>query len=142
MSLERASLIARMAHAGQMYGTETYFAGHIIEVAYNTAFDAKSEPWYSEVAYLHDTLEDTELTPYDLETLGFDKRVIDAVEILTRPVSGLNYQDYIDSVIASGNKAAMVVKRADLKTNLAADGKPSLKPRYEKALKKINEALK
>lgn len=140
-NLDKAAVVARLAHAGQTYGTESYFMGHIIEVVFKTVFDQQSEPYYGEVAYLHDTLEDTQLEVDDLQALGFDQRVIDAVVILTRPKTGVTYSEYIDSVIATGNKAAMVVKRADLQTNLAADGKPSLKPRYEAALAKINEAL-
>lgn len=141
MSLDKAAVISRLAHAGQTYGTDSYFMGHIIEVVYNTVFDQQGEMWYGEVAYLHDTLEDTELTLEDLHALGVDQRVIDAVAILTRPKTGMSYSEYIDSVIASGDKAALIVKRADIKANLAADGKPSLKPRYEAALAKINEAL-
>ena len=65
-------------------------------------------------ALLHDTVEDTEITPEALAEMGFPKEVTDAVRLLTRPPE-TPYMDYIRTLRA--DPIARAVKRADLKHN-------------------------
>lgn len=77
----RADEIAEAAHAGQMYGDRPYIV-HPREVA-----DLATELGYpAEVVaacLLHDTLEDTDLTPHDLSQEGIPLVVISGVVAVT-----------------------------------------------------------
>ena len=66
------------------------------------------------VAYLHDVIEDTELTLEDLCEYGFSEEVLKAVDVITKK-KGQDYQTYLNSV--KENKLARVVKLADLHHN-------------------------
>ena len=66
------------------------------------------------VAYLHDVIEDTELTLEDLNKYDFSKEVLEAVDIITKK-RGEDYQSYLNSV--KKNKLARAVKLADLRHN-------------------------
>lgn len=66
------------------------------------------------VAYLHDVIEDTELTLEDLREYGFSEEVLKAVDVITKK-KGQDYQTYLNSV--KENKLARVVKLADLGHN-------------------------
>lgn len=67
-----------------------------------------------QIAVLHDTVEDTEVTIESLREQGFSERVLAGVEALTkRPGEG--YMDFI--IRCSGNKDAILVKLEDLRDN-------------------------
>ena len=94
------------------------------------------------VAYLHDVIEDTELTLEDLGEYGFSKEVIEAVDIITKK-RGEDYQSYLNSV--KKNKLARVVKLADLRhnsdlTRLAKVTEKDIKrkEKYQKAIDFLN----
>ena len=84
-------------------------------------------------AWLHDILEDTNLTAHDLRAIGFDTQTVQLVENLTRR-SGEPYKAYIDRVAQAGADT-VAVKRADLEDHLhngwSLPG--SLRQRYERA---------
>ena len=69
------------------------------------------------VGVLHDVLEDTDITEQEL-LRRFPMKIdeIEALELLTRK-DGISYDDYITSIIESGNKIAMAVKLDDLMHN-------------------------
>ena len=87
-----------------------------------------------DVAYLHDLLEDTELTADDIKNV----EVREAVVILTRKTDE-PYFEYIQRIIDSDNEYAYFVKLADISDHLLQIEtlKPSLKDRYEKALRML-----
>lgn len=89
-------------------------------------------------ALLHDLVEDTPLTIYDLKSWGFDNKIIQAVEILTHHKK-LRYQDYIIDIKYCGNYLARVVKLADLKHNVDTGRIPRMSPAM---LMKRNQYLK
>lgn len=68
------------------------------------------------VGFLHDTVEDTDMTTGELLKLGVDKDVVECVKILTH-ADGMTYEDYVASIINSGNKTAITVKHNDLMHN-------------------------
>lgn len=100
------------------------------------------------VGLLHDLIEDTDITYNDLLEVGFTKNIIDAVELLTKKEE---YDKYIDRIINSNNKIALMVKKVDLENNmdLSRIKKPTIKdydrlnnkykPQYKKIVKKIKE---
>lgn len=59
------------------------------------------------IGWLHDILEDTKVT-----IDHYPAEVIEAVQLLTRPKK-MPYPEYIDRLIASGNRRAIMVKLAD-----------------------------
>lgn len=89
------------------------------------------------VALLHDILEDTATAPEEIQ----DLEVREAVEILTRKLDE-TYLEYIRRIAESGNEAAYIVKLCDLTDHLLQTKtlSPSLKSRYEKAMKILLDA--
>lgn len=87
-----------------------------------TNFTDRDEPEqlsYVLVGLLHDVLEDTTVTLEEL--LSFIKLTdseIEALKLLTRD-NETAYDEYIDHIIDSNNKIAMMVKMADLYHNSA-----------------------
>ena len=106
---ERAYEIAKKAHLGQVDKAGEDYIKHPEKVASFVETDEEKA-----VAYLHDVIEDTELTLEDLYEYGFSKEVIEAVDIITKK-KGENYQSYLNSV--KKNELARVVKLADLRHN-------------------------
>jgi (p)ppGpp synthase/HD superfamily hydrolase len=99
-------------------------------------FEELSPEWV--VGLFHDILEDTNCKDWDLfmflAEYGFYKEFLEIAK-LTRK-NHQTYAEYID-IIKNGDSIAKNVKIADLKHNLSRTEtlKPSLKKRYEKALR-------
>ena len=106
---EKAYEIAKKAHLGQVDKAGEDYIKHPEKVASFVKTDEEKT-----VAYLHDVIEDTELTLEDLYECGFSKEVIEAVDIITKK-RGEDYQSYLNSV--KKNKLARAVKLADLRHN-------------------------
>ena len=106
---EKAYEIAKRAHLGQVDKAGEDYIKHPEKVASFVKSDEEKA-----VAYLHDVIEDTELTLEDLHEYEFSKEVIEAVDIITKK-KGEDYQSYLNSV--KKNKLARAVKLADLRHN-------------------------
>ena len=104
---EKAYEIAKRAHLGQVDKAGQDYIKHPEKVASFVETDEEKA-----VAYLHDVIEDTELTLEDLHEYEFSKEVIEAVDIITKK-KGEDYQSYLNSV--KKNKLARAVKLADLR---------------------------
>lgn len=74
----------------------------------------QNDPELMQIAILHDVIEDSDYTINDLMTLGFSKRVISALVLLTHRQE-VPYEDYIRAI--ASNKDAVAVKLSDLKDN-------------------------
>lgn len=124
--VDNARQLATAEHAGQFRrdGVTPYIA-HPAAVAASL-----TEPKAQAVAWLHDILEDCDVT-VTLLRLAFPGDVVDAVMTLTkRP--GQDYQDYICQILL--NPLARQVKIADIKHNLSCDPTDSQCKRYAAAL--------
>ena len=138
--IEKAIQIGLTAHHGQIdRGGEPYIL-HPMRVM----LEQKTEIGKI-CGILHDVVEDTDVTFYELRTAGFSEEVIEALVALTK-LDGEDYETYIGRVVS--NKIAMRVKLADLLDNMdlsrlntkeAADFERLKK--YEKAKDIILEAL-
>ena len=106
---EKAYEIAKKAHLGQIDKAGEDYIKHPEKVASFVNSDEEKA-----VAYLHDVIEDTELTLEDLREYGFSEEVLEAVDVITKK-KGQDYQTYLNSV--KENKLARVVKLADLRHN-------------------------
>jgi hypothetical protein len=87
------------------------------------------------VAWLHDVVEDSKVTPLDLYDMGFSWAVVEAVKVLSRkPFPEETYADYIGRVKAFGG-LALTVKLLDIEDHLAQDATltDKLRTRYLKA---------
>ena len=106
---EKAYEIAKKAHLGQVDKAGEDYIKHPEKVASFVKTDEEKA-----VAYLHDVIEDTELTLEDLNKYDFSKEALEAVDIITKK-RGEDYQSYLNSV--KKNKLARAVKLADLRHN-------------------------
>ena len=108
--LETAKLLSQKAHNNQVdkAGVD-YFTGHI-----QTVVDSVHSYKEKIVAYLHDIVEDTDVT-IDRIYEEFGEEIGGAVEAITKP-GKLDYTKYIEGIKA--NELARAVKIADLKHNM------------------------
>ena len=141
LNVEQTRILVRLAHKGQTYGNglpyaayhleevATYASHHLLEYFSEFACYAKCsslqvknwekfEQLVETVALLHDTLEDTDVTVFDLFELEYPEIVVNAVNMLTHDKSE-NYDDYVRRVANSDNLLAIIVKYADNNANSA-----------------------
>lgn len=140
--------LALKAHDGQLYGKVPYMA-HLIEVdalvvkAYaNTT--KSNEPFSKEpgdeidclraIAFLHDIIEDTEVTESDLALSGVIPSVVRAVQLLTK-TKEVPYELYIKAICT--NEFARKVKLCDTAANLMNSIKEGNTYRINKYSKQI-----
>lgn len=83
------------------------------------------------VGFLHDTIEDTDMTYDKLLALGVRENIAKSVQILTHK-EGVPYFDYIQSIIDSKDMVAIQVKINDLHHNLSRAKKYGFQKQYEK----------
>ena len=132
MEMLLAARIARAAHASQEYNGADYFEAHVEKVADRVAKSGHCTSQALAVAYLHDVLEDTPITVFDLREAGMSEEVVVAVEAMTR-LPGEIYIEYVQR--AAQNPLAAIVKKADLLENLSNSAADSTRAkRYTKAL--------
>ena len=149
--VERAKALAKESHEGLTDKHGYPYFEHLERVAvlvtrFATAVESvtPSGPESSEIdlyvaaAYLHDIIEDTEVTEGDLRIEFRHDELIEVVKILTRG-EGVVYSDYIMSIKKSTGKIgeiARVVKLADLFDHLMGPYPcpESLVSRYEKSI--------
>lgn len=131
--LKKAEEIATVAHEGQFDRCGVEYINHPRTVA-----SYVDDPKEKIIAWLHDTIEDTDVTEADLRPV-FGDEITDIVLILTK-YPGDEYFDYIGRVMK--NDTAINVKLADLTHNMRPDRikNPTQKDleRFEKYKKAYN----
>ncbi|MGM9871031.1 MAG: GTP pyrophosphokinase [Muribaculaceae bacterium] len=108
--LDKAALICVTKHAGQRDKMGCAYFQHPMRVAMRCRTDEEKI-----VALLHDTIEDTDVTPEYLIAEGFPQTVVDGILSVTKRV-GESYEDFV--VRAKQNPLGRVVKLHDLEDNL------------------------
>lgn len=151
---QAARIVARLAHRGQKYGHRDYFTFHIEGV--RTILSACEGATYQHaiVAYLHDVLEDTDLTAYELEAIGFSSETIRSVIAMTRGHGAHESETYAEYIMRLClDPVAPLVKHCDLTFNAnqcrvdidsGAGGASQLRSRltrYKRALKTVEMVL-
>ncbi|MCH7378364.1 MULTISPECIES: HD domain-containing protein [Acinetobacter] len=116
-TLEQAIAFAAKQHSGQVDKANAPYILHPLRVMLNVpSMDHKI------IAVLHDVLEDTETSIEDLQALGFQAHIIDAIVALTK-------QDGESRIEAAQrtvqNPLARVVKLADITDNMDLSRIPS-----------------
>lgn len=103
--------IACDKHSGQIDKANKPYIYHIVQVGKNIS---KKEDKYLAVAYLHDVLEDTNLTKENLLE-KFPVEVVEAVQAITKK-DNEPYNEYLERV--KNNPIALIVKISDLTHNI------------------------
>lgn len=110
-SVEDIVRIAVEAHDGQKDLEGNPAILHVLEVGLMGENELEQK-----VGFLHDVVEDTDLSIEDLRRMGVEEDVLEAVDILTHR-EGVSYEEYVQNILISGNKAAIQVKVNDLEQN-------------------------
>lgn len=121
--LQKAEEIARQAHLGQHRWNGDPYISHPQRLA--TLF---TTPTLCSIAWLHDVIEDTDVSLRDLENYGIPGPVLSAVKAITKR-DGEDYIDYIMRVAKEPN--ARKVKIKDIEDNMT-DHPKCTKQRREK----------
>ncbi len=108
--LEKAALLCLTKHKGQTDKVGKAYFLHPMRVAMACATDEERI-----VAMLHDTVEDTDVTPEYLLTAGFPQYIVEAILSLTKR-EGETYDDFIKR--CSLNPIGRQVKLRDLEDNM------------------------
>ena len=132
--LERAVRVATEAHQGQLDKGGKPYIEHPMHVAEQMQTDDEKI-----VALLHDVVEDTDVTIYDLMEQSFGIQIIEAIKCLIKD-DGETYDAYIARVKA--NDLARAVKIADIKHNMDLSRLHSISEEDLQRVKKYEEALK
>ena len=130
MTIEEALQIALDAHKGQKDLDGKPAILHPIAVGIMGGNDAEIK-----AGFLHDVVEDSDLTLDDLRRKGVDEEVLAALELLTHDKT-TDYFEYVHRIVRSGNCTAIHTKINDLKHNLDRGRKS-----YKKA-KELNDTEK
>ena len=129
--LKKAEEIATAAHKGQYDRCGVEYINHPRTVA-----SYVDEPKLKIIAWLHDTIEDTDITEADLRPV-FGDEITDAVVTLTK-ADDEDYFDYIEKV--RKNPLAIKVKLADLTHNMKPDRIKNPTDRDYRRLEKYKKA--
>ena len=128
-----AKEIAVKAHAGQVDKAGKPYIEHPAHVA--AAVEGEKA---KAVAWLHDVVEDTDLTFEDLSAAGVDDEVIEALRLLTHE-EGVPYMDYVAEI--KTNELARTVKLADLAYNSDLSRLPKVTEKDLKRAEKYRRAI-
>lgn len=121
-SLSEARRVAQVSHAGQVDKAGKPYFEHVETVSRTVGDLVSGWHWLPDdfsakariVGYLHDVIEDTDITVGDLWKYKIPTDCILAIEAITK-VEGESYQDYLMKVKRC--KLASVVKLADMTHN-------------------------
>lgn len=109
-TLENAITLAVQKHAGQLDKGDQPYILHPLRVMLQL-----QQPDQQIVAVLHDILEDTNTTVQDLQNLGFQTHIIQAIQALTK----LPHETRVQAAMRTAqNRLACAVKIADVKDNM------------------------
>ena len=156
--LELAETLSAYLHEDQFYGNYDYYEAHIIDVVNRVILKVqhlskKEQEDHMIVAYLHDVLEDSDLT-YDTIDDLFGTAIAEAVKKLSHTYNYVGsygiiyrtdpilYAKYIEAI--KTNPMTLTVKICDTESNLAAsirDGKQKRIDKYTKQLELLTSDL-
>lgn len=130
--IEKARRVAEQAHRGQTRRNGDPYITHPVRIAQSFRGMSIGEVEDEQVvSYLHDVVEDTEITLGQLEEFGFSGEQVEAVDSVTKR-EGESYLDFV--LRAKANPVGRQVKEADIKDNLS-DNLRAGDPLLDKALK-------
>ena len=131
----KAMELCYRAHAGQVDKSGMPYVFHPIHLA-----EQMDDEVSTVVALLHDVVEDTNITFGELEEMGFQPEVLEALRLLTHD-KAVAYEDYVQAL--SVNPVARKVKMADLQHNMDVTRRfddpnvSKLNPKYVAAMRML-----
>ena len=114
-TIDRAIMIASIAHAGQKDKADKPYILHPLRVMLTVASDKNATDEQKIVAVLHDVIEDTYVQEQQLRENGFSEDIINAIKSVTK-IKGESRMDAAKRTKL--NAIGRVVKLADLKDNM------------------------
>lgn len=134
--IDIALQIATKAHAGQLDRDGYPVILHPITVGMMGHTDEERM-----AGFLHDVVEDTDYTFEDLLRAGIPAGVVNALRLLTHG-RDVDYFEYVQAIIDSGNPIALQVKYNDLQHNYArGKAHPDLQAKHGRALEMVKAAI-
>ena len=112
MTIEETLRIALEAHEGQKDLDGRPVVLHPVAVGLMGGNETEIK-----TGFLHDVVEDSDLTLENLRSRGVDEDVLAALQLLTHSKTE-DYFDYVRRIATSGNATAIHVKLNDLRHNL------------------------
>jgi len=106
---KRALRLAYDAHAGQSDKSGLPYIHHPLHLA-----EQMQDESTTILALLHDVVEDTQYSIEDIEAMGFDREITDALRLMTHD-KRVPYMEYVEKL--KKNPLARTVKLADLRHN-------------------------
>ena len=105
-------------------------ANYVLELLHNR-YQSLSEGKCLMLAFLHDVVEDSDCSLSEIEK-EFGFYIMMGVKVLTHNKEEMSYPAYIDKIMDSRYREAVVVKHADMKDHLAQKETltPKLKEKY------------
>ena len=131
-TLDRAIQIAMKAHKGQ---TDRYGNPYILHPLRVMSMGRTDEERI--VGVLHDVVEDSEWTFDDLREEGYSKRIVDALDCVTKRSENEDYDVFLERT--RSNPLAIRVKLNDLIDNMDIR---RMKQVQEKDVKRLNKYLR
>lgn len=132
--LEVAIRVASNAHEGQFDKSGKPYILHPLHLATQLMYD----PDLATIAMLHDVVEDTHIEMGELIEIGFSRRIIDALRLLTHQ-EGVPYEVYIEGICT--NLDAITVKRKDIHHNSDATRLKGVREKDLARIKKYHTAF-
>lgn len=133
-----AEAIAREAHKDQVRN-KGLDAGKPYIIHPERMANKAEEPIIKACAWLHDTVEDANLTFDDLKAKGVCQEVLDILDYVTKKPNE-NYHDFISRIVWDFD--AMKLKKLDLEDNLMGCPEGSMKDKYRLAKWIIEEYMR
>lgn len=137
MAYELASRIAMKALPRDKFEHTVRVVNYTCEICDRECMPVEDYTLCVILAYLHDVLEDSDVTYDDIED-AFGDYVARCVDRLTHRKEEKTYEEYIDEIFAS-SLPVQIVKRADMKDHLCQKETltPKLKEKYLGVLDKF-----
>lgn len=133
--VKRAQQIATEAQSGQFRrGGQIPYIKHPEDVASRVGSGDDEQA----VAWLHDVIEDCNVTAEDLLAQGIPSHCVDAVVLMTK-TEGVEYEAYLERI--RSNPLATRVKIADMISNLADNPTNRQLKKYAKGLARLTQDL-
>lgn len=127
--ITKAQIICLIAHEGQVDKNGEEYWRHpfaVADLVSQAAVDLRASSDEMQAAriaaYLHDVVEDANITLRDLLDEGFSQAVVEAVDAVTRR-EGETYEEFV--LRAKEDPIGRIVKLADLRHNTAPERNPN-----------------
>lgn len=134
--VREAVILASIAHSEDKWGDKPYLT-HLALTAFEVSLLSDRNEFLC-AAWLHDVLEDH---PQQREEIVIQfPEIVGTLDTVSKRKNE-SYTEFIDRVLESGDDGAILVKYADMKTNLENDPSPRLRAKYEPHFVRLQDSV-